>query len=302
VDDRPYTEHGVINFSLQDGIPISDLSSNGPAAAGGDNGRGIDLTRIDLPPAPLDLSGGSKVSCASTAPIPSRDEDSESESTDSDDDMLARITQGLAKGLRIQVALNGFFSGYQNIDSIVTFRQPYSGPPPDSLRTAFNYAFSPIALLPPTFESNGFPNSLNWAICAFTDAYITATLTKSNDGLCLTFHRQGMPGLPIVEFPASYTLKVPTGLRISFGTENCPSDETLTRYLALATAPMTSDDYGKLWKILLMAQPWRDSETGEISVIASNTYPQDVGPRSANPIVPRNAAKSPCYTYTTRRK
>jgi hypothetical protein len=118
-DDRPYTDHGVINFSLQNGIPISDTGSDSPEATGGDNGYGINLPGIDLPAAPIDLSGGSKVSCASTAPIPNlttaslaEEGDSESESTDSDDDMLARIAQGLAKGLGIQVALNGFFTGY----------------------------------------------------------------------------------------------------------------------------------------------------------------------------------------------
>jgi hypothetical protein len=53
---------------------------------------------------------------------------------------------------------------------------------------------------------------------------------------------------------------------------------------------------------MLIAQPWRNSETGEISMIASPTYPQDVNPTAANSYVPRNAVQSPCFTSTTRQK
>jgi hypothetical protein len=47
---------------------------------------------------------------------------------------------------------------------------------------------------------------------------------------------------------------------------------------------------------------WRDSETGEISVMATQTYPEGIDPSSANADIPRNAVQSPCFTTTTRRK
>jgi hypothetical protein len=46
VDDRPYPPSGTITFNLQSGIEITDLSSNSPAEAGGDNGSGIFLPPI----------------------------------------------------------------------------------------------------------------------------------------------------------------------------------------------------------------------------------------------------------------
>jgi hypothetical protein len=95
-----------------------------------------------------------------------------------------------------------------------------------------------------------------------------------------------MPGMPISEFPAAYTLKLPSGLRISFGGEIGASDFTLMQYLANATAPRLETGYGKPWLVLLIAQPWRDSETGEISLMPSPTYPQDVDPTLTNPVIP----------------
>jgi hypothetical protein len=53
VNDGPYYDHGVVNFYLQDGIDISDQSSEGPAAAGGNNWHDIMLSPIDFPPRPI---------------------------------------------------------------------------------------------------------------------------------------------------------------------------------------------------------------------------------------------------------
>jgi hypothetical protein len=290
VDDRPYPESGTINFNLQDGILVSDLSSNSPAAEGGDNGHGINLPPIipvQEPVAPIDLSAGTKVPCASPAPVA---DESDSESTESEDDTMFRITQAIHRGEPVQVALNGYFKGYQNIDSVVQFRQPYSGGIPDSLRSLFNFALAQIAVLPLSFGSEGFPNSLYWATVTFTSAQIDTVLSKSDNGLLVSFHRHDMPGMAIREFPATYTLKLPSGLR----------DFTLTQYLANITAPRSENP--KPWLVLLIAQPWRDSETGEIWLNASPTHPQDVDPTATNPVIPRNAAQSPCFTSTTRRK
>jgi hypothetical protein len=143
---------------------------------------------------------------------------------------------------------------------------------------------------------------LYWATVAFTSAEIDTVLSKSDNGLLVTFHRHDMPGMSIAEFPSEYTLKLPTGLRISFGAETGASDYVLMQYLANITAPRIAENFGKPWLVLLIAQPWRDSETGEISLIASPTCPQDVNPTATNPIIPRNAAQSPCYTATPRRK
>jgi hypothetical protein len=50
-----------------------------------------------------------------------------------------------------------------------------------------------------------------------------------------------MPGIAIAEFPSTYTLKLPTGLRISFGEENGASDYVLMQYLANITAPLSEN-------------------------------------------------------------
>jgi hypothetical protein len=106
VEDRPYAEFGTINFNLQNGIPISDLSSNSPAAAGGDNGHGFNLPPIiavENPAAPVDLSSGTKVQGASAAPIVTQSmDDPDSESTESEDEPLFRITQSIHRGEPVQ--------------------------------------------------------------------------------------------------------------------------------------------------------------------------------------------------------
>jgi hypothetical protein len=79
------------------------------------------------------------------------------------------------------------------------FRQPYSGPAPDSLRTLFNAAHAAIAALPPLFSSEGFPGSLYWTTVSFTPEEIDVALSKSNSGLLVSFHRHEMPGIPISE-------------------------------------------------------------------------------------------------------
>jgi hypothetical protein len=117
---------------------------------------------VQAPVVPIDLSAGTKVQGASNAPIRSPDE-SDSDSTESEDDSLFRIAHAIHRGESVQVALNGFFKGYQNIDSVVQFGQPYNGSPPDSLQSLFNPAFAQIAAFPPTFSSEGFPGSLYWA-------------------------------------------------------------------------------------------------------------------------------------------
>jgi hypothetical protein len=229
------------------------------------------------------------------------EEDSGSESTDSDDDQIFRIAQAIRKGEKIHVDISGFFKGCQNLDSVVTFRQPYFGPPPDSLRMLFNIAHAAIEAIPPSLGSSGFPNSLMWSKDPFTDADIEAVITKSNDGLLVTFSRHGMPGGPISSFEKAYTLKLPSGLRISFGAERDASDFIITGYLANATAPLLeSGKYGDPWGILLMARPWRDTETGEIWTTASPSYPPELNPHLPRPIVPRNAVRSLCYTETDR--
>jgi hypothetical protein len=205
VEDRRYAEFGTINFNLQGGIPITDLLSNSPAADGGDNGHGFNLPPIiavENPAAPIDLSAGTKVQGASNGVVQSMD-DPESESTESEDDPLFRIAQSIHRGEPVQVALNGYFQGYQNIDSVVQFRQPYYGHPPDSLQSLFNSAFAQIAALPPTFSSEGFPGSLYWATVTFTSAEIDVTLSKFYSGLLVSFRRRDMPGMAIAEFPST---------------------------------------------------------------------------------------------------
>jgi hypothetical protein len=207
------------------------------------------------------------------------------------------------RGEKVHVAISGFFNGYQGMDSITTFRQPYFGPPPDSLRTLFNIAHAAIEAIPPTLGSLGIPNALSWSKHPFTEADIDSTITKSNDGLLVTFSRHDMPGAPIASFDQAYALKLPSGLRISFGAEKNASDFTITGYLANATAPiLESGLYGDPWRILLMAMPRRDTETGEIWTSALPSYPPDLEPRLPNPVVPRNAVRSLCYTETDRPK
>jgi hypothetical protein len=170
------------------------------------------------------------------------------------------------------------------------------------MRTLFNYAFGKIAALPPTFASTGFPGSLFWTTVPFTDAELDISLSKLGKGLQVIFERHEMPGMAIKEFPSAYTLELPSGLRISFGAQNGASDYELMQYLANITAPRIGDEYGQPWLILLIAQPWRCSETGEIMLVPSLTYPQDVDPTATNPEIPRNAAQSRCFVIATRRK
>jgi hypothetical protein len=132
-----------------------------------------------------------------------------------------------------------------------------------------------------------------WSKYPFTDADIDAVITKSNDGLLVTFSRHGMPGAPISSFEKAYTLKLPSGLGISFGAEKDASDFIITGYLANATAPLLeSGKYGDPWGILLMARPWRDTETGEIWTTALPCYPPELNPHLPHPVVPRNAVRS----------
>jgi hypothetical protein len=303
-DNRPYYNECLIFFRLRDNIEITDLSSNDPSVAGGDNGHGFNIPPIFLPPASIDLSGGSKVLGASRGPVQGPgEENSSSETTDSDDDQIFRIAQAIRRGQKIQVAISGFFKGYQDRDSVITFRQPYFGPPPDSLRTLFNIAHAAIEAMSPTLGSSGIPNALMWSKHPFTEADIDAAITKSNDGLLVTFSRQDMPGAPIASFEQAYTLKLPSGLRISFGAEKNASDFTITGYLGNATASiLESGLYGDPWRIFLMAMPWRDTETGEIWTSASPSHPPDLEPRLPGPVVPRNAIRSLCYTETDRPK
>jgi hypothetical protein len=60
-----------------------------------------------------------------------------------------------------------------------------------------------------------------------------------------------MPGMPIAQFPAAYPLKLPTGLRISFGAEIGASHFVLTQYLANITEPRCENP--KPWLVLLIA-------------------------------------------------
>jgi hypothetical protein len=76
------------------------------------------------------------------------------------------------------------------MDSVITFRQPYFGPPPDSLRVLFNVAHAAIEAMPPTLGSSGIPNALMWTKHPFTEADIDARITKSNDGRCLIWCRK----------------------------------------------------------------------------------------------------------------
>jgi hypothetical protein len=61
--------------------------------------------------------------------------------------------------------------------------------------------------------------------------------------------------MAIAEFPSAYTLKLPTGLLISFGAENGASDYALMQHLVNITAPRIGDHYGAPWLVLLIAQP-----------------------------------------------
>jgi hypothetical protein len=140
MESRPYLTDELIDFKLREDIEISDFSSNDPSVAGGDNGHGIALPAIILafdPVATIDLSAGTKVQGASRGQVQG-DEGSESESTDSEDNPLFRIAQSIRRGEKVQVSLEGYFEGYQGIDSVVQFRQPYYGPIPDSLQSLFN--------------------------------------------------------------------------------------------------------------------------------------------------------------------
>jgi hypothetical protein len=53
-DNRPYYNECLIFFRLRDDIEITDLSSNDPSVAGGDNGHGFNIPPIFLPPAPIE--------------------------------------------------------------------------------------------------------------------------------------------------------------------------------------------------------------------------------------------------------
>jgi hypothetical protein len=138
-DTRPYVDHGVVKFNLKDGIGVDDLSSEGPAAAGGNNGHDIMLPPIEFPQLPVDVSVG-KLAGANPVPVPNPssstlgDDDSESESTGSDDTPLFRIAQAIHRSERVEVAIEGFFKGCQDIESVCQFRQTYTGPPPDSFQ------------------------------------------------------------------------------------------------------------------------------------------------------------------------
>jgi hypothetical protein len=138
-------------------------------------------------------------------------------------------------------------------------------------------------------SGDGTPHSLYWTTVPFSDSDIGDIVTSSNSGLLVSFKRHGMPGASIAQFPAAYTVKFTSGLRISFGAEKCASDAVLTQYMINITAYPS----GKPWMVLLIAQKWRDVETGEITVVPSPTYPEGIDPYSANADIPRNGVQSP---------
>jgi hypothetical protein len=207
VDDRPYQEHGTITFNLQSGIEITDLSSNSPAAAGGNNGSGIFLPPI-IYPAPIapviDLSAGTKVQGANTGAVTHALDESDSESTGSSDDLLLQMAQFLRRRDEVIVILVGHFKGYQDMESIVHFRQNYAGQVPNSTQELFQFAFEKIASLSNAHGSSGIPRSLYWTTVTFTPTVLDITLSRSGKGLQVTFFRQETPGLAISEFPSTY--------------------------------------------------------------------------------------------------
>jgi hypothetical protein len=176
---------------------------------------------------------------------------------------MLQISQTLHRSEKVSVVLNGHFKGYQNIESVVSFRQDDVGAPPSDFQELFQFAFNKIAALAPIFGSSGMPGAIYWTTVPFTSDNLDISLPKSGKGLSVVFNRREMPGMPISEFPSTYTLEL-SGMWISFGAENGSSDYNLMQYLVNITAPWDGTNYGQPWQVFLVAQPWRQSETGSI--------------------------------------
>jgi hypothetical protein len=306
VDDRPHYSETTINFNLHKDIEITDRSDEGPGRLGGNNGHDITLPPIIYPTAPIDVSKG-KVSGGKTGPVDS--ESSDSCPTDSsldapreDAHKLVQIAQAIHKQASVTVCLKWHFKGFQGQESVVLFKRNHGGPPPVSMQELFQKAFNEIAASAPLYSSSGIPGSLDWMIVPFTSDSLDLSVVKIGKGLTVSFTPKVLPGLPVADFPGAYTLELAGNWFISFGAEERASDRTLMQYLINITSPWDGKAYGKPWQVLLSAQFWRHSDTGEIFLAAAPDYPQDMNPQLLNPRIPMNAAQPRTSVIATRPK
>jgi hypothetical protein len=294
-------------FSLAKGLEIIESADNGPGRLGGDNGHGVFLPSIiyglPIPPS-IDMSLG-KVQGSNPGPVGRESEDlcptdSSEDQPGYDDHKLVQIAHAIHKQESVTVCLKGHFKGYENEESVCHFQREHVGPPPSSLEDLFQAAFNEIKALAPTLSFSGIPGSLFWTIVPFTGDALDIVIVKVGKGIRVDFERKGMPGPPINQFPAAYTIELLGNWFISFGAEEQASDMTLMQYFMNITAPWDGVKYGQPWRILLTGQPWRRSDTGEILLAAASAYPQDVNPNAVNPRIPINAAQ-PRTSYVAAR-
>jgi hypothetical protein len=111
-----------------------------------------------------------------------------------------------------------------------------------------------------------------------------------------------MQGIPLHKWPAVYTFDLADGLQIAFGAVPQLPDAVLMQYLVNFTCPWNGVEYGTPWQIYLEAKPWRRSDTGEIVVSATPSYPGDGNPHALNPRVPMNSGQARDFTISLGEK
>jgi hypothetical protein len=111
-----------------------------------------------------------------------------------------------------------------------------------------------------------------------------------------------MVGIPLESWPAVYAFDLADGLEIAFGAVDRLSDATIMQDAVNLTSPWNGSEYGKPWQIYLNVKPWRRSDTGEIMVEATPTYPDDGQPLDLKPRIPMSAAQSRNFSATVRDK
>jgi hypothetical protein len=303
-DDRPYIQHKPVNFYLNQGIPIDNRSDEGPGRLGGDNGTYIDLPGISYGKPSIDTTDPSnpKVQGALKGTPGDQGDSEDSCPTDSSSDTigeehrLTQIAQAIHRHEPVMVHIRGHFKGDKDEEAICEFRRPHVGPPPTSLKDLFKAAFREIADLAVFMQSTGIPGALYWTIVPLTDENISGTVQKIGVGISVIYERKRTPSHSMEDLPTKYALPLPGNWTIVFGAEEGASDAVLMQYLINITAPWDGRKYGKPWLTILVAQPWRRSDTGEVVLQLVDKYPEGVDWQNRNPRIPRNAI-NPCQGY-----
>jgi hypothetical protein len=308
-EQRPYHTGVPVNFFLKAHIPITDNSDEPPGRLGGDNGRGIDLPAIKFGKPPINTADPKDPKVAgSLKGQPGDGDDSESEDscpTDSFEDQtgeehrLRRIALALHKKEPVMVIFVGHFQGYQDIDAQVEFRLSYEGPPPPSLKQFFNLNWARIRDAAPRHGSTSVPGSLLWTIQKIEDDSLNIGVYKFGMGLKVRYEPKSLTGLPLEKCPAVFTVDLADGLSIAFpGVPRLP-DAILMQFMVNLSAPWDGHEYGKPWTVYLTQQPWRKSETGEIQLQGTLSYPPEINAEAYNPRVPFNSAQPRDFSEIT---